>query len=768
MATLPIDPATVDPLPENLDAQVPLDIDIAPTEPTGPEPEEIEKALFDLIEDYESDDRIAHEQLSSECRRFELYWQNIQDIVWDSTNRDWVSASGVLQTARNLDVDPSILDKTIGIYRSYGEIVASALSQTIPTVRFLPADADNGKDVVTARTSTAISQLIQRHNDGPLLFLRALYTKFNQHFVAAYHTVVVDEAYGTVERPQIGLEQRQAPTGMQICPECGMPEPMMDDMSINMGQCPTCGSTNPPTDEMQTEEVPVVKEVLSAPKGRVRIEVYGPRHVKVQPFCKDVRSSPYVILEADLHKDLIAELYPKYIDAESADDTDVRRGDRRPTADNIDSRKIHTLKRCWIRPWAINGIKDPELRAACRSLYPKGAFVVIVDKKVLALEEENLEEHWTFLADPFAEYVHGDPRGKFLVPIQDMINDDIMLALETILHNIPEMYADPDVVDFKQYNAKEARPGQLNQAKAPDGQSLGAGFYQPQGATLSKEVDAFTMRLQEMAQFVVGAPPSIWGGQQEGGSSTLGEYQQSRSQAQQRLGTDWKMLNIWWKEIMEKSVREFRDFMKQMAAQLNDPAYTDHFVTREGENFTNVWIRMEDMQGEVGEAEAETSDQFPVSWEQQRGLLFELLQSPNPTLASIATSPENIGTIRDIIGLYKLRIPGEQDRDKQLFEIQQMLEGMPAEPDQYVDNHQVHWVTTSAWANSPAGREAKVQNPMGYQLVMQHAMMHYMMMQAMMPQQAPEGGGGAESPSEKQGSSEKPKTNGAKGEPPEK
>lgn len=781
MATLPPDPDRLPPEVMMAEAS-PVPIDETPLLPEKPEdPEELEKAIEQLIKDYEDDDRAAHERISSECRKYELYWQNIQDIVWDSTNRDWVSASGVLQTSRNLDVDPSILDKTIGIYRAYGEIVASALAQTTPTVRFPPNDADNGADITTARTSNAIAELIQKHNDAPLLFLKALYIKFNQHFVAAYHTVVVDDAYGTIERPQIGLQPQQVDTGNKVCPDCGAPVGMMEEgvaeanpiaspmgPTPNLG-CPQCGSPKPPIPEQTTEQVPFVKSVLSAPKGRVRIEVYGPRHVKVQPYTKEIGSTPYLILETDLHENLIKELFPKYKLEGIGDESDVRRIDRTPTPDMVDSKKIHTLKRCWLRPWAFNSVKDEAIRLALKTQYPEGIYAVICDKDVLETTPEDMDEHWTFVSDPFADYIHGDPRGKFLVPLQDMFNDTEMLAVETILHNIPEMYADTAVIDFKNYGKQEARPGQVNQAKAPDGQNLSAGFYQPQGATLSKEVDSFLQRLQELAQFVIGAPPSIYGGNQPGGSSTLGEYQQSRAQAQQRLGTDWKMLNKWWAKIMEKAVKEFRRFTKDLATKVNDPMYAEHFVKKDGENYTNVWIRLEEMTGETGEAEAETSDQFPISYEQQRGLLFEIMQSPNPTLGSMVTNPENIGAVRDIIGLYKLKIPGEQDRDKQLYEITQMLNGMPVEIEQFVDNHQLHLMTCQFWASSPTGRETKLSNPMGYQLVLQHAMMHSVAVQQAMAAAAPAPGGpGGEGPAEDQGSSQRPSTSGAKGEPPEK
>jgi len=152
-------------------------------------------------------------------------------------------------------------------------------------------------------------------------------------------------------------------TGEMTCPDCGAP-------SSGLPMCEMCGSNNPPIAEQVEGSVPYIKDTVTAPKGRVRIEVYGPRSVKVQPFCKDVSASPYIILETDLHESLIKELYPKYVSSGSEDQSNLRMIDRRPTNDLVDSRKIHTLKRCWFRPWAFNSLTDESIKAAIRNQYP--------------------------------------------------------------------------------------------------------------------------------------------------------------------------------------------------------------------------------------------------------------------------------------------------------------------------------------------------------------------------------------------------------------
>ena len=154
----------MDPMADTTDPTlIPTEPEVPVTEPTNQADEAVlEREAKSLVDNFETDDKSAHELISLECRKYELYWQNVQDIIWDSSSRDWVSAAGLIQNTRNLDVDPSILDKAFGIYRAYGEIMAAALSTATPIVRFPPVNADSGADITTARTSNVISDLISK------------------------------------------------------------------------------------------------------------------------------------------------------------------------------------------------------------------------------------------------------------------------------------------------------------------------------------------------------------------------------------------------------------------------------------------------------------------------------------------------------------------------------------------------------------------------------------------------------------------------------
>lgn len=735
-----------------------------------------EKALLDLLAHYEEKDRETHDQLARECAKFDYYWRGVQDLVWDPVGREWVSASGVLGSSNDVDVDPSILEKTINVYRAYGESVISALANTVPGVRFFPENAEDPADIATAKAYIDLSDKISRENDAELQFIHALYIMWNQHFVAGYNTHAWDEKFGTLTHEV--LDVKEVEVQKQVCPDCGEEYPGEEEMESaqpmnGMGQvppdpamgmdpnmapppemgmepgmdpnmagpppsCPSCGSPNPPVFMEEVEEVPSVKETITNPKGREIIEVYGPRNVKVPPYIRDLDEAPYLILELELSGAYLGELYPKFLDAmveESSEHGETSRDERENIYTFGPNNETRTLKRVWFRPWAFN-VLQPEIRDKMKKKFPGGVLALIVDDHVLEFYDEDMDEHWNFCPDPLSHEIHGDPMGKPLVPIQDMINDIESLSYETILAGVPEIFADTEVLNFREYSKIEAKPNQVIPAKGKEGVGLANSFFQPHSANLSKEIGDFRGRQDQNAQFVTGAFPSIYGGQLKG-DRTLGEYQQSRAQALQRLSLKWKMLNKWWARVIWRACESHRRNME----------VDERFVKQEGDSYANVWIRAADMTGRVSDVFPEAADQFPMTWEQTRGVIMELLQTQDPFIMSVLQSPENIDEFSKIFSLTKFKVPGQEQRFKQKWEIAKMKKGEPVIVDQFLDDHQQHAMVLQSWAAGPEGREAQENEPQLYQAIMMHMQEHQMIIQQQMaaaqppPEQGGQGGG---------------------------
>jgi hypothetical protein len=622
------------------------------------------------------------------------------------------------------------LEKVINIYRSYGESVISALANTTPAVRFFPDNAEDPADIATSKAYINLSDKIARDNDSDLLFVKALFTMWNQHFVASYNTHAWDEKFGTISHNSI--EMVEQPVQKAMCPDCQQeyPEGQIEP------PCPNCGSQTPPQQFEDVEEVPQITKTITTPKGQEIIEVYGPRNVKVPPYITELEESPYLILENEINGAYLAELYPDYLKElveEDAQAHEVGRQEREPLTQFGQMLEVKTLKRCWFRPWSFNILKEEE-RNLLKKAYPEGVVAFFVEDHILERFEEDMDDHWTFVPDPLTHEIHGDPMAKPLVPIQDMVNDLESLSYETVLAGVPEIFADTNVLNFKEYSKIEARPNQVIPAKGMEGVGLSGGFFQPHSANLSKETAEFRAKQDENAQFVTGAFPSIYGGSLKG-DRTLGEYQQSRAQALQRLSLKWKFLNKWWAKITLKACQSYRHNME----------IDEKFVKQEGDGYANVWIRQSEMTGRVADVYPEASDQFPMTWEQTRGVIMELLQMQDPFVTSVLQSPENVDEFSKIFSLTKFKVPGAEQRYKQTYEIAKLKQGQPVQVDPLLDDHQQHLMMLMSWAAGPEGREAQETNPALYQAVMMHAQEHQMMFEQQQMEQAAQAGGGEES-----------------------
>jgi hypothetical protein len=162
------------------------------------------------------------------------------------------------------------------------------------------------------------------------------------------------------------------------------------------------------------------------------------------------------------------------------------------------------------------------------------------------------------------------------------------------------------------------------------------------------------------------------------------------------------------------------------------------------------------MQGQIGDVDPEVNETFPISWAQKRDVILNMIQMQNEDIMTVVRHPENAGLIASIIGVPELYIPGDDDRNKQLYEISLLIQGEPQEGDQGqllstvevtpdLDNHPIEIQVCDAWLKSEVGIDMKENNPGAYMNVLQHRREHQMAMAQMQapapgPQQLPDVG----------------------------
>lgn len=726
--------------------------------------EEKEKQLWTLVNNYETQDQAERDYWLRRIKKNFLFWDGKQRLYWSYMAGDWrqIPANGQMG-----GVDSSLFDRyyddndrVVNIYKAHGETIISAASGSVPSVNFFPEDADDPSDIESANTHTRISDKIQLDNDAENLCVQGFSILWKQGVIFGYNYYDENFNYGTNRRPVFGT--RQQIIEQEICSNCGS---SLDDelrapdtnqatgmgltpsTDLLGGGCPTCGGFETET-EYVTEDIPFVERFEDTPRGKEVIELYGTKNVKIAPYVSRLEESPYLILETDQHWALMADMFPKIRKEMGTTSQDTY---ERYIRHNDVNNNLVTVRQVWFRPFALNalGLDNEELIDSFKQKYPNGIYAIFVNQKLAYCTNESMDKHWKCTLSPVDEQIQANPMGESELPIQEMTNDMVDLTMEAILHNIPETFVDNLAIDLEAYNSIEAQPGMMFPVQRQGNLGIDSLFFNKPAANLSQEHDRFTSRLESWAQLVVHSFPGLYGGPNTEGGRTASEYAQSRNQALQTLSIYWKMFKKFWNALMDNAVSDYIDYLSD----------DEKYVKKTGENnFATVWIKRAELTGKVGQAQPEANEQFPLNWAQKRGLFFDLVNvAPNvPLIQQAMSDPQNVPEIQRTLAWTNLKLPGRQDHEKQLFEIQALIQSQPIEsmqvdpmtgvPQQMqqpsvpiepeVDNNDVHINTCRQYLTSSEGQFLKISNPPAYMNVLLHLKEHLNLQQQQLMQQA--------------------------------
>lgn len=694
-------------------------------DPTKQYDEDVREALQFLIKKYEKEDGWVRKQQIKLWKKNAEFWHGIQYIFWSESRQDWllpVETRWFQEDEGREGVEGPFYDFVINVFRAHGESIISALSAQVPAVRFPPDDAEDDDDLLTSKTYAKIADLIQRHNTVRNLMLQSFLIAWNQGNCYWYHAPKSDKTFGITH-----IENFKK---VLSCPNCGRQQPVEDEEDVEiegLHACPDCG--------FPLEATTVLDSIQESPKSRVLIEPYGGLHVKIGFWAMDLKDSGYLILQHDRPKPLMKYVYPWVADKLDMTESDAHmyeRMGRTPSSftsfnradDNMD---LVTHRQVWMRPWTFESLppEKEEVKKKLYKLFPNGAYVAEVGKVFADADDQDLDKYWSVFKPGLADYVHADAIGQPLIPVQELRNINTNLSAETVEQSIGSFFADPDVLNFGVYAKHEARPGYIYPARPRPGQALDQSFFETGRASLAKEVGDFLNQLDKDGQFTVGDYPSLYGGPGEVASRTLGEYQQSRVQALQRLSITWTLFVQAWAKLMEKCVHLYvENLIEDERFTTPDPNKKDTYI--------NVWIRKADMTGHVGEVEPVGADSFPMSVPQKQGLFYQLLQLNNEFINQALFDPQNRRIIADLVGFTDLYMPGEEQQIKQASEIGDMIKGVPVEIDTLVDDAVIHIEVCRNFLADERGMELKKINPQAHQLIQQHLQAH---LQAQLSQQ---------------------------------
>jgi hypothetical protein len=769
-------------------------------------------ALHELVRQYRQEGVVARRHEIRRIRQARLFWQGLQYAWWNPNDMNWhLPFEQRFSDDRELEEMPRYQFVT-NFYQGFGLSFIAVLSQDVPSVRFYPQSAQSLEDISASRSASDVATLIEQNNHVEHLLTSIGYFLWTDGKLGAYVRYVADgQRFGFHDENV--LEALEIPLGedVYVCPDCGKETGLATEAQRH-GEgtgvresegpdgagtaatgpitCTNCGVelTGENLRKAERVTVPRIAGTRRVPNGQEVISIAGGLELNTPVWANEMHEYPYLQWQAEVHRAKLKAAYPHAADkiesSPSQGSEDVyARVSRLSVEQGLPS--IHpgdalmnliTFDRTWLRPWAFYAIEDEAVRKEMLALFPDGCYVAFAGEAYCEARSENMDDHWRVLHALPGDGQNRPSVGDSLVQVQERYNVLSNMQAETYEYGIPPIYADPQVLDFDALANQIAEPAAHFPARARPGQPLAAGFFQPAPAQVPPDM----LRHQQdligpVAQFLTGLFPAVFGGNMEDVKTASG-YAMARDQAMGRLGLVWRRTKQFYADIILLGVDCFRKNRPEDAEipLLGPDGVLDARI-----------IRIADLKGNIC-VHPEADESFPRLKSQQRGVLQQLFGINDPMIQRALTEPANMGYIKNVLGLTELVIPGEDSRNKQLREIQQLLASapivismlasgaahiapasspadlpsanadenrsdsgrpgtmplvLPSVPvDPLLDDHAVEFEECKRWANSEAGQAAHMTNPAGFANVRAHAEAHLRAMQHALVSQQISGG----------------------------
>jgi len=322
--------------------------------------------------------------------------------------------------------------------------------------------------------------------------------------------------------------------------------------------CLHCGAVLTEEDFVAVEviTVPAAQTRLRVPNGQEVITIVGGLELKTPPWAGEMHEYPYLQWNMEVHQARLRAAYPHAADkigppvASGTQEYErlarLAQSQGGPLTEGGDFNiNLITFQRTWLRPWAFFALDDKALRDELLQLFPDGAYVAFAGDAYCESRNENMDDHWRVLHALPGDGSSGRPAlGDSLVSVQERFNTLSNLQIETYEYGIPPIYADSEVLDFDSLQSQTAEPGAHYPARAKPGQSLAAGFFQPEAAQVPPDLAQHAASLMgPVAQFLTGAFPALFGGAMSNNDTAAG-YSMARDQAMGRIGLVWRRMKF--------------------------------------------------------------------------------------------------------------------------------------------------------------------------------------------------------------------------------
>jgi hypothetical protein len=596
---------------------------------------ELKIALKNLVQEYATMEKFTRRQEVMETRRQRYFWRNDQYIWWNYAAWMFVPLSGGSGvgggTGGSSDnaTDPGNNFDVYNIYTPYGESLIATLSQNPPGVNFEPDDPMQPADISKSKAAEKYKQQLDRDNPMKQLRTEVARLTYTDNRIVLYTRPISDEQ-------ELGVDEQ------------------------------------------------------GKPNARQKLEAFGTLESKVIPSTATERSelvAAFLSREMDIniaketYKDAASEIQEGSSSAgESSYERFARLGvlqGKRQLSQAADAMKhLVTRHRVWLRPAAFQRAAEAH-RETLKKLYPIGCKVIICGDAYCTSRNESMDDH---LSIGFATPGDGMSRpsmGKRMVPLQMAFNDAMNQWTEANGECIPVTFYDQRILDSDSFREQVSQPGNNVGVELPPGvASIESCFHEQVSPGTAVGLESFIALVNgPLAQFMSGALPALMG-QGEANNKTKGGIEILRDQAMGRVGIPWGLNQELWAESYRQSV-------EGAAAIADDNAsFAYERKTRSGKTIATEKVKYSDLKKGNIRCYPDIDSSFPETTNAKRNTFMGLESAAegNPALQADLQLPENQAFGYRLIGLPELVSTGEEAREKQLEEIQELLKDGPIPP----------------------------------------------------------------------------------------
>lgn len=593
---------------------------------------ELQGAIVKLCQHFAGLEKYARRTEVMDSRRQRFYRRQDQYIVWNTAQYlfgPWPGNTGESTGTSPAQDSPRYTD-VYDIFWPYMRILISVGTQNPPGVNFEPDDPTQESDITSSRAAEKYRHFVDRVNKRKNLQADILSKFCTDGRTVLYTRPVADEQ-------KFGQDKKGQPN---IYP---------------------------------------------------RMEAFGVLESKVVPITANSQDELIALFLSDEPEiNMAKKAYPEHASeikegqsgvGESAYERNARIGVLQGTKllQQAGDAYAHltTRHRVFLRPAAFEHAPDA-VRDQLKAKYPSGAKVWICGDSYCRSIEKAFDDQLTIGFPAPGDGMNRSSMMRAMVPIQDAFNDYKNLEKEYADWGIPTIYRLTEAGDIEALREQTAEPGNNVTVELPSGiNSLSDCFFVEPAPTCPVQIlQAYQDLRGALAEFIVGAPPALFGGSDEH-NETKGGIAMLRDQAMGQYSMCWGALQEMFASGYKQAVLAISDTMAQ------DSNVNLQIPGKRGRSLT-VSISGEELTKGNFHAYPDTDSSFPETSGAKRQTIQMLwTQAATDPMAAQAMGlmePDNLELTREMLGITDWTIPGANSRDKQMGEIDLLLQQQPATP----------------------------------------------------------------------------------------